>query len=95
MKICHACKKEIPGELKIGRRDECFACGADLQCCLNCLFYDRAVSKQCKETVAELVREKGKANFCDYFVFAENRTVAADAGADQTARRALDGLFKK
>jgi len=58
------------------------------------LFYDRAVSKQCRETVAELVREKEKANFCEYFVYAENRIAAADAGVAQT-RKALDDLFKK
>jgi len=94
MKTCHACKEGLSGELKVGRKDECPFCGADLRCCLNCVFYDRAVSKQCRETVTELVREKEKANFCDYFVFAENRITAADAGSTQ-ARKALDDLFKK
>jgi len=58
------------------------------------MFYDRAVSKQCRETVTELVREKEKANFCDYFVFAGNRIAAADAGNAQ-ARKTLDALFGK
>jgi hypothetical protein len=40
------------------------------------------------------VREKEKANFCDYFVFAKNRIAAADAGSIR-ARTALDDLFKK
>ena len=94
MRICHACKKEIAGELKTGRREACLSCGADLRCCLNCLFYDLAVSKHCRETVADLVREKAKANFCDYFVFVEGRIAAPDAGSAQ-ARKALDDLFKK
>jgi hypothetical protein len=94
MKTCHACKKELSVDLKVGRKDACTFCGADLRCCLNCVFFDRAASKQCRETVAELVREKEKANFCDYFVFAENRIAASDAGS-ALARKALDDLFKK
>jgi hypothetical protein len=93
MKTCHACKKEISGDLKVGRKDECPSCGTDLRCCLNCVFYDRSVSKQCRETVTELVREKEKANFCEYFVFRENRSGVTDAGS-ALARKALDDLFK-
>jgi hypothetical protein len=40
------------------------------------------------------VREKEKANFCDYFVFAENRTAAVDAG-NALARKKLDDLFNR
>jgi hypothetical protein len=58
------------------------------------VFYDRARSKQCRETVAELVSDKAKANFCDYFVYAENRKAAADAGSARV-RKALDDLFKR
>jgi hypothetical protein len=94
MKTCHACHKELSEDLKAGRKDECPSCGADLRCCLNCEFYDRAVAKQCRETITELVREKEKANFCDYFVFAKNRIAAADAASAQ-ARKALDDLFKQ
>jgi hypothetical protein len=94
MKTCHACKKEISGDLNVGRKDECPFCCADLRCCLNCVFYDRSVSKQCRETVTELVREKEKANFCEYFVFGENRSGVTDAGS-ALARKALDDLFKK
>jgi hypothetical protein len=43
--------------------------------------------------MAELQREKAKANFCDYFSFAETGPAAA-TGADD-ARAALDSLFKK
>lgn len=94
MKTCHACSKELPEVLKVGRKEECPSCGADLRCCLNCVFYDRAVSKQCRETVTELVREKEKSNFCEYFVFVENRIAGADAG-NALARKKLDDLFKR
>jgi hypothetical protein len=94
MKMCHACKKEIPADSAIGRREACPSCSADLRCCLNCQFYDSAASKQCREPVAELVREKAKANFCDYFIFMEGRTDARDDSRSQT-RKALDDLFRK
>jgi hypothetical protein len=41
-----------------------------------------------------MVREKAKANFCDYFTFAESRAAAPGTGVDQ-ARASLDALFKK
>lgn len=94
MRTCHSCKKEISGDLKIAHRDACPFCNVDLRCCFNCLFYDRTVSKQCRETVTELVREKEKANFCEYFVFTEKRAVAAAAVGAQSLK-ALDDLFKK
>lgn len=95
MKICHACKRELSIEIKIGRRDECPHCHADLHCCLNCKFYDRAAPKQCREPLAELVREKAKANFCDYFVFADVQSPSAPGTGAGKARKALEDLFKK
>jgi hypothetical protein len=95
MRSCHSCKKELSLGREIGRRDECPFCGADLHCCLNCKFYDPHAPKQCREPQAELVRVKDKANFCDFFVFAEGRAGAdSGAGADKT-RKALDDLFRK
>jgi len=95
MKTCHACKKEVVLGRTIGRRDVCPDCAADLTCCLNCSFYDRAASKQCREPMVELVKDKARANFCDYFVFAETRGAAGAAGATDGARKALDELFRK
>ena len=94
MKTCHACKKGPAAEKSVGRRDVCPSCKADLHCCFNCAFYDRSASKQCREPMAEMQREKAKANFCDYFSFAETRAAAPEAGTGQ-ARAALDALFKK
>jgi hypothetical protein len=94
MKICFKCKKELSLGREIGRRDECPFCSADLHCCLNCRFYDRAAPKQCREPQADLVREKDKANFCDFFAFAETAAGGA-AGDTGTDRKALDDLFRK
>jgi len=95
MKLCHACKKELSLGRETGRRDECPFCSADLHCCLNCRFHDRSAPKQCREPQAGLVRDKDKASFCDYFVFADAADTAAAAGGPDKARTALDELFRK
>jgi hypothetical protein len=95
MKTCHVCGKEIMIAKKTGRRDTCPLCRADLHCCLDCAFYDVSAPKQCREPVAEMVKDKKKANFCDYFVFVESRASGPlDAEVDK-ARKALNELFKK
>jgi hypothetical protein len=92
MKICHACKRELAFTTALGRRDECPSCGSDLHCCLNCSLYDPKASRACREPVAEAVKEKQKANYCEYFIFREAGSGPGD-GAD-TARKLLDDLFK-
>lgn len=51
-------------------------------------------SKQCREPVAEIVKEKNKANYCDFFRFAES---AAETGGSsvEKSRKELDDLFKR
>lgn len=89
---CSACKKEIAPALPIGRRDECEFCGADLHSCLNCKFYDTGSYNECRESSASVVREKDRANFCDYFNW-ENKTYAEDQRSSQLS--AAEALFKK
>jgi len=95
MKTCHACKNELTVCRTVGRRDVCPLCGADLHCCLNCGFYEPNASKQCREPVVELVKDKGRANFCDYFSIAERFFGEGTSAANAQARKALDDLFKK
>ena len=95
MNICHACTKELSFDGTIGRKEECPFCHADLHCCLNCTFYDRSAPRQCKEPVAELVREKEKANFCDYFIFKKSDRAGSQDSAQDQARKQLDDLFNK
>lgn len=94
MNSCHSCKKSLSLGRGFGRKDVCPSCGADLYCCLNCRFYDRSASKQCNEPVAENVKEKAKANYCDFFEFSEVAVVRVSDSAEQ-ARKSLDDLFKK
>lgn len=91
---CSAATEVKPGE-RIGTRDECTRCGADLHSCRNCQFYDRSKSNQCSEPQAEWVRDKEAANYCDYFQpssRAANRV--AEPSSAQDAKKKFDSLFR-
>ena len=95
---CWKCgeKIEYPSGSRVGRRDTCPKCDADLHCCRNCRFYDPGKHNQCSETQAEWVGDKEAANYCDYFE--PNPTLLAGAGqTGSTAgdvRKRFDSLFK-
>ena len=79
--------------LPMARREECPACGADLHVCRMCEFYDTSVAKDCREPVADEVRDKERANFCGYFnpvpgAFRHGGSAEADA-----AKAKLAALF--
>ena len=63
--------------------------------CLMCVDYDTTVAKHCREPTIEEVREKDKANFCDYYKPRRDAYVAPDAAAIDKSRAALDLLFGK
>jgi len=90
---CATCNKIVDTAGKILFRDECPHCGADLHICLNCLFYDTGAENDCRESNAELVLDKEKANFCEYFRPADGQAAAPHA-VDEVKKK-LDALFKK
>ena len=99
--LCHKCQNEIATTAKIGRRDACDACGADLHVCLNCGFYDVSAYNDCHEPTAERVVDKERSNFCEYFM----PRIQMRAGLEpaptkitnpaEEAKRKLAELFKK
>ncbi len=90
MKKCHVCKNEIIIE-KISFRDECQKCGSDLHVCLNCLFYDTGKANSCREDSADYVRERDKANYCEYFRLPDKDR---DQSAKEKAKELWKDLFK-
>lgn len=90
---CFSCGKEIVLLGIVGRRDECPHCRADVHVCKNCEFYDPKVYNECRETAADVVREKDRANFCDYFTPRKGGVEVIDKAA--TLRAAAEALFKK
>lgn len=87
---CGASLAEL--SLPFGRADYCRACRAEVHVCRMCRFYDVTKAKQCAEPVADLVRDKERANFCGYFEPAAGRYRPPAAAADE-ARNALNALF--
>ena len=88
---CGASIEDLP--LPLGRRAECFACHAELHVCHMCQFFDPSVSQSCREPIAEVVKDKKRANFCGYFQVKPGAFRAQDNAADGTARSQLDALF--
>ncbi|MCC7405277.1 MAG: hypothetical protein IT288_12835 [Bdellovibrionales bacterium] len=90
---CFKCGVETEFSDSVGIRDECQNCGEDSHCCRNCRFYDPKVYNECKETSADVVREKDRSNFCDYY-----QPSTGDGGTGPTRdqlKNAAEALFKK
>ncbi|MNY63470.1 hypothetical protein D3C86_2004350 [compost metagenome] len=90
--FCFSCKKELSFSGNIGRREECPHCRADVHVCKNCNFYDPKAYNECREPSADVVREKDRANFCDYFTPSTGVPAEDKAAA---LRAAAEALFKK
>ena len=84
----------MPGR-RVARLAECHRCHSDLHVCRACAFYDTRVARQCRETVAEEVLDKVRANFCDYFQYRDDAYQPGDSSAAEAARKALDDLFRR
>ena len=97
--VCHSCGRDIKLLGKVARTDECPNCNADMHCCKNCRFFDPGKNNQCNEPAAEWVRDKLKANFCDFFEpnkrFPLTSRGAGESGRTDDVRKAFDKLFKK
>jgi len=91
--VCWKCGAPITDlPLPIGRLAECAACRADLHVCRMCEYYDVRVAMSCRETIAEEVKEKERANFCEYFA-AKAGAYSGYAQESHAARLQLDALF--
>ena len=90
--VCWACGEELDMTVKVQRRDECINCGADLHVCKNCRFWDPGYANECRENTAYYIRDREKANFCMAFEY--KSTTDQDAAEANTARSALEDLFK-
>jgi hypothetical protein len=93
---CFACgaRIELRSGERVGYRDVCPACDADLHACRNCAHHDPGAYNECREPNAERVSDRERANRCDYFAPGAGR---GGQGAEPRARArdALDDLFKK
>ena len=92
--VCWKCGGSLEDyTLPLRRLEECRACGAELHVCKMCRFYDTSKAKHCSEPIAEEVKDKARANFCDYFTPRPDAYEVSDRGAAETARAKLESLF--
>jgi hypothetical protein len=80
--------------LDYGRNDSCPKCGRDTRTCKGCVFYDKSSNNECRESQADRVVEKEKANFCDYFKPSYSGTGTGIPARD-ALKAAAEALFKK
>lgn len=95
---CFSCnsQQDISNSSRVGRKDTCHKCNADLHCCLNCSHFDRNAYNSCRESQAERVLDKERGNFCDYFSYkAGSLNLATVNESKSTTIKKLDELFKK
>ena len=90
---CALCGYEVCVIDRVGRLDECPNCHRDLHSCFQCQLYDRSYHNGCRETQSSYVADKERSNFCEFFTFGRDVTLAKKTIAD--AKTKLDGLFKK
>ena len=92
--VCWKCGASLADlSLPLRRLDECRQCHAELHVCKMCEWYSISVAKHCRETVAEEVKDKERANFCDYFKPRPDAYAAANLDAAAKAQAELDALF--
>jgi hypothetical protein len=85
---CGGNLKAVP--LPYGRRAECPACHAELHVCRMCRHFAPGKAKQCMETMAEEVKDKTRANFCDWLQPGPNKGATA---TPEPGRSTLASLF--
>ncbi len=89
---CWSCNHDIAAN-QYHRQDHCDSCGRDTHACKNCEHHDRAYNNECRESSAERIVDKEKANFCDHFK--PGTRAGAEAASREALKSAAEALFKK
>lgn len=90
--ICQKCGTLRTSKEKVGYRESCVKCNEDLHTCLCCKFHDTRSYNECNEPAAEVVREKNRSNFCDFF---EPKSGGPNSKTTVDLKAAAEALFKK
>lgn len=91
---CAACGAALSLSPPIGRKDDCPQCHAELRACRQCKSYDPYAPNECRDAAAERVRDKERANFCEYFQLRKPGPLAGSP-TKESLRAAAEALFKK
>jgi hypothetical protein len=91
---CYRCGGSLVElSLPLRRLEECPACGAELHVCRMCTHYAPRLAEACDEDAAPDVRDKKRANFCDFFTPNPEAYVPASHEAERAAEERLTALF--
>jgi ribosomal protein L40E len=91
--VCWKCGASLDGvPMPLSRLSECLSCRAELHVCRQCEFYDTKVAQACREPLAEEVKDKTRANFCEHF-YPRPGAFEAGAPASQGPSAGLAALF--
>ena len=95
--LCWSCGRPTGLTGKVFRNDECPNCSASLRACRGCRHFDPTRRYQCRESIDSAVRNKDKANYCDYY---QPRNVVKTAGgltyhkdSKESRKQQFDSLF--
>jgi hypothetical protein len=92
--VCWKCGESLAGlTLPLRRLEICGKCNAELHVCRMCVEYDVSKAKHCREPIAEEVRDKDHANFCDFYRPRPDAYRQANQAELDKSRAGLDALF--
>jgi len=91
---CYRCGASLAElSLPLRRLEECPECTAELHVCRMCTHYAPLLPEACDEDDAPDVKEKARANFCDYFKPKPDAYTPGEQAAEAEAQAALGALF--
>ncbi len=84
-----------PYTAPVYRNTLCDQCGKELKTCRNCRHFSPGAAYDCLEPVGELVADKDRANFCDWFTpsIGGKTAEAQSSDSQEEARKAFNSLF--
>ncbi|MFC1681527.1 hypothetical protein ACFL1S_07065 [Pseudomonadota bacterium] len=92
--VCWKCGTSLAAlSLPLRRLEVCAECDSELHVCRLCRFYDPNAIDQCVEEDTEEVRDKERANFCDYFKPGAGAYQMPDTSRTEASKSALSALF--
>lgn len=90
---CNKCKKlAVEKGVKVGFREECPFCGADLHTCSHCRYYSLGKPNDCLVPGTDYVRDREANNFCEDFK--PKQVTPEPQNPKKSAKHKFDSLFK-
>ena len=89
---CKVCGTENTPESVVAS-SRCSKCDADLHTCTHCTFFDTSAPNQCRQSDAERIGSKAKANECVYFEPRLTHEFKQESESPRDAKAAFDSLF--